>query len=100
MVQNISFHIVYQIALSYDWILNSKVFIEGEDDIYDEENDMYFSSSQVSQFGYSLLVFAVYFVTECIPVPVTSMLPYIFFPLFGLSSGWFLIGNNLQLENY
>ena len=72
------------------WIWN-KVFVKGEDDIYDEEEDKYYSGSQVAQFGYSLLVFAVYFVTECIPVPVTSMLPYIFFPLFGLSSGWFLI---------
>ena len=80
-------------------ILNfEKVFVKGQDDIYDEEEDMYYSSTQVAQFGYSLLVFAVYFVTECIPVPVTSMLPYIFFPLIGLSSGWFVFYEGLHIE--
>ena len=63
-----------------------KVAINGVDDIKDETNDTVYSSKKIAYFTYCLLVFAVFFITECIPVAVTSMLPYIFFPLLGIAS--------------
>lgn len=37
---------------------------------------------------YVLLIMAVYWVSEALPLPVTSMIPIVAFPLFGILVSW------------
>ena len=50
----------------------------------DADNVCEYDSSNVARFAYCLLVMGSFWITECIPISVTALLPYILFPLFGL----------------
>ena len=50
----------------------------------DPDNVCEYDSSNVARFAYCLLVMGSFWITECIPISVTALLPYILFPLFGL----------------
>lgn len=39
---------------------------------------------QASRCGYAVLILLVYWISEAIPVPVTSLLPLVLFPLVGV----------------
>lgn len=36
--------------------------------------------------AYIILLMSTYFMTECVPLPVTALLPVLLFPLFGIAS--------------
>ena len=36
-----------------------------------------FDSAMVGRFGYSLIIIGGYWVTECLPIPLTALLPYV-----------------------
>ena len=58
----------------------------------DADNVCEYDSRNVARFAYCLLVMGSFWITECIPISVTALLPYILFPLFGL--GRFSIDNH------
>ena len=42
-----------------------------------EEDICEFDSAMVGRFGYSLIIIGGYWVTECLPIPLTALLPYV-----------------------
>ena len=36
-----------------------------------------YDSAMVGRFGYSLIIIGGYWVTECLPIPLTALLPYV-----------------------
>ena len=45
---------------------------------------IFFSFSQEAKCGYSIIIMAVFWITEALPIAVTSLLPIILFPMTGL----------------
>ena len=45
--------------------------------ICSEEDICEFDSTMVGRFGYSLIIIGGYWVTECLPIPLTALLPYV-----------------------
>ena len=44
-------------------------------------SDQVYSSRDVARFGYSLSVMAIFWISECLPLAITALLPYVFYPL-------------------
>ncbi|CBY39692.1 unnamed protein product [Oikopleura dioica] len=77
------------------------IIIDGENDIpTTDDSGVVYSSKNVARFGYSLLVMAIYWITECLPLPVTAVLPYIFYPLLGLQSSGAVSINYMKNTNF
>ena len=76
-------------VIPYDSYLGKMIFHKLKD--CDPDNVCEYDSSNVARFAYCLLVMGSFWITECIPISVTALLPYILFPLFGL--GRFSIDN-------
>ncbi|XP_023144546.1 solute carrier family 13 member 2 [Amphiprion ocellaris] len=45
---------------------------------------LYFSGSSEARCGYAIILMAVYWCTECMPLAVTALLPVILFPMMGI----------------
>lgn len=54
----------------------------------------------MARFGYTLLVMGIYWITECIPIAATSLLPYIFYPLFGIRTASDVAKNYMKNTNF
>jgi di/tricarboxylate transporter len=39
---------------------------------------------QEAQCGYTIMIMAIYWMTEALPLPVTSLIPVVALPLFGI----------------
>ena len=77
------------------------ILIDGENDIpASDGSGLVYSSRNVARFGYSLIVMAIYWITECLPLPVTAVLPYIFYPLLGLQSSGAVSINYMKNTNF
>ena len=61
--------------------------INGENDIVSPSSGEVFNSRDVARFGYSLIVMAIYWISECMPIAATALLPYVFYPLQGMGNG-------------
>ena len=47
---------------------------------------VFYVGTQEAKCGFVILVMAVYWVTECVPLPVTALLPIVLLPLFKILS--------------
>ena len=52
-------------------------FLQSSVDPCPEEDICEFDSAMVGRFGYSLIIIGGYWVTECLPIPLTALLPYV-----------------------
>ena len=68
------------------WLFNRKGLAVNFYPIY----NLYFNSNskndtmQAALCGYAVLIMAVYWMTESLPLPVTSLIPVVLFPLLGI----------------
>ena len=77
------------------------IIIDGENDIPTTDGSgLVYSSKNVARFGYALIVMGIYWITECLPLPVTAVLPYIFYPLLGLQSSGAVSINYMKNTNF
>ena len=70
-------------------VINGENDIPGTDQTTDCKLDSscQFDSGNVARFAYCLILMASFWISECVPIPVTALFPYFLFPLFGLASG-------------
>lgn len=54
------------------------------DNVFGELNSLIFSPLQEAKCGYAIILMALYWCTECIPLAVTALLPVILFPMMGI----------------
>ncbi|XP_046377536.1 solute carrier family 13 member 2-like isoform X2 [Haliotis rufescens] len=54
------------------------------------------SDSTEAKCAYGLVLMAVFWITECIPLPVTALLPVVVFPLFGVMKASDVAGNYIK----
>ena len=77
------------------------IVIDGENDIVDPTDEsITYNSRDVARFGYCLLVMAVFWITECLPIPITSLIPYVFYPLFGIRKSSDVAKNYMKNVNF
>ena len=77
------------------------IVIDGEDDIPTTDGSgVVYSSKKVARFGYTLIVMGIYWITECLPLPVTAVLPYVLYPLLGLRSAGSVSINYMKNTNF
>ena len=77
------------------------IVIDGENDIPTTDGSgVVYSSKNVARFGYTLIVMGIYWITECLPLPVTSVLPYVLYPLLGLRSAGSVSINFMKNTNF
>ena len=75
------------------------IVIDGTDDIESPTDGKLYNSRDVARFGYTLLVMAIYWIFECVPLAVTALLPYVFYPLFGIRNASDVAKNYMKNTN-
>ena len=71
------------------------------DDVICNELDLCeFDSADVARFSYCLIVMATFWITECIPIASTALLPYALYPLFGLADAGKVAPNYMKNTNF
>ena len=83
----------FKVATSLKRWINSKSYY-----FYTEK--VKYNSRDVARFGYTLLVMATYWITECLPIAVTALIPYVFYPLFGIRKSSDVAKNYMKNTNF